>query len=153
MVNLKKADEGELDKINKLIFDSEMVSTDEKSNMKIFAEKYIIKESDILENKSYVLYEEQLMIGFFMVKDKGTTHELEYFYIKRDRLGKGYGKVMWSFVDGICIKNNIRSIHIVCGKNITPFYIKMGAEKIGEIYSKVNSRVKIDLLQYQVKQK
>lgn len=152
-LNFKKAGESELDKINTLIVESETASVGEERPMDVFIEKYTVKKSELLANNGYALYENDFMVGFFMVKNKSNTHELEYFYIEHSRLGKGYGKLLWAYVDEICTKGNIRKIKIVCGKNITPFYLKMGAEKIGESDSEVYRGVKIDLLEYQVKQK
>jgi len=149
-LNLKKADENELDEINLLIVESEILSTSGKTNKEAFLENYTIQKSDLLKSHSYVLYESDCMVGFFMITSTGSEHELEYFYIKHDRLGRGYGKVLWDYMNGICIKNKILELSIVCGKNITAFYTKMGAEKIGEVASKVNHGVKIDLLQYYV---
>lgn len=88
-----------------------------------------------------------------MIKSRSDLHELEYFYIEQGRLGKGYGKILWNYVEDVCTKSKIRKLNIVCGKKVTGFYVKMGAEKIGEVDSKVYRGVKIDLLQYQVKQK
>jgi len=152
-LNFKKADESELDKINTLIVESETASVGKERRMDAFTKKYTVKKSELLANNGYALYEDDFMVGFFMVKDKSNTHELEYFYIEHSRFGKGYGKILWAYVDEICTKGNIRKIRIVCGKNITPFYLKMGAEKICESVSEVYRGVKIDLLEYQVKQR
>lgn len=59
--------------------------------------------------------------------------------------------MLWDYVNDTGIKNGISKLSIVCGKNVTAFYTRMGIEKIGEIDSKVNPGVKIDLLQYHVK--
>lgn len=152
-LNLTKADESELENINALVIQSEIVNADDQSNMDAFIEQYAIKNAALSTGKSYVLYKDNFLIGFFMIKSRSDTHELEYFYIEHSHLGKGYGKTLWSCVEDICAKNGIRKLIIVCGKKVTGFYLKMGAEKIGEIDSKVYRGVKIDFLQYQVKYK
>ena len=146
-MKLKKADEIELDEINLLIVESEIVITNGAVNLDAFIEKYTIDKSCLLTNLSYVLYENDRMIGFFMLIGKGYEYELEYFYIEHSRLGKGLGKILWNYLNDICIENNIPNVSIVCGKYVTGFYLKMGAEKIGEIDSKINHEEKIELLQ------
>jgi len=150
-LNFKKADENELDEINLLIFESEILSANGKTDKDVFLEKYTIRKTNLLGNLSYALHAESCIVGFFMITSTSSKHELEYFYIKHNQLGKGYGKILWGYMSDICFINGIQKLSIVCGKNVTAFYAKMGAQKIGEVDSKVNRGVKIDLLQYSIK--
>ena len=151
VLKLKKAIDIELDEINTLIIESEMAITNGTIDRDAFIEKYAIEKSHLLTNLSYTLYENGRMVGFFMIISTGNDYELEYFYIEQRQLGKGLGKILWKYVNDICIENKISTMRIVCGKYVTGFYLKMGAEKIGELESKVNPGVKIDLLHYRIK--
>lgn len=151
VLKLKKANDIELDEINRLVVESEMATTSSKINRDIFIEKYTIEKPHLLTNLSYTLYENDRMVGFFMIISNGKKYELEYFYIEQGRIGKGLGKIMWKHVIDVCNENNISSMSIVCGKYVTGFYLKMGAKKIGELESKVYPGVKIDLLEHHVR--
>lgn len=149
-LNLKRADESEQEAINTLIIKSEMASMGNAGNPSAFVRQYSISQRALLTNDSYVLYEGQNLVGFFMLTRDGVEHELAYFYIEHTRLGKGYGKILWGFMEGVCVQNRIHKINFVCGKNVTGFYLKMGAKKIGETTSKAYVGVEIDCLQYEL---
>jgi GNAT superfamily N-acetyltransferase len=149
-LTLKQPRATELAQINALVFESELASVNGTMDEDAFRENYTITASTLLANLSYALYEDSFMAGFFMITCRENVYELKYFYIERNRLGKGYGKYLWGHVNQICVDHKIHELSIVCGKYITPFYEKMGAVKIGEVESLVNRGALVDLLRYWV---
>ena len=149
-LTLKQPGETELAQINALIFESEFASVNGAMDEDAFRKNYTLTAATLLANLSYALYEDSCMAGFFMITCRENVNELKYFYIERNRFGKGYGKYLWAPVNRVCVDHKIHELSIVCGKNITPFYEKMGAIKIGEVESLVNRGVLVDLLRYWV---
>lgn len=103
--------------------------------MEIFKGKYNITKEFLIHNKTFILKDNNKYIGFFSIsqlKDEGT---LEYFYIDKPYICKGYGKVMWDYMIKACELLGINKISWVTSPEAANFYIKMGATIAQEVES------------------
>ncbi|MEZ2364725.1 GNAT family N-acetyltransferase [Bacillus cereus] len=116
----------------------------------IFAckEDLTITEEYIKKNFVYVLENDNAKIGFFsfLRNDKA----LDFLYIHPDYKGKGYGKILWEYVIEKVNELGLKSFTIDSDPNAKGYYLKMGAQLIGETPSTVFKGRLLPLLKYDV---
>lgn len=105
--------------------------------MATFREVYRITETYIAEHTVFVAGEEGRVLGFYALVDGDDGVELEYMYLEPAQLGRGLGRLLWEHMTAHCRTHGIERIHLVCGPEPKPFYLKMGAVQTGEADSLV----------------
>ncbi|MGB9976838.1 N-acetyltransferase family protein [Thermovenabulum sp.] len=123
---------------------------DEKYMVK-FKEKYRLTEEYIKNFPVFVLEDKEKILGFFGLLFEKDEVNLEFFYIDTDYIGKGYGRMLWSHLADYCKEKGIKSFTFVTSPEAKGFYIKMGAEYLGEVESSVKKGRIIPRLIYYVK--
>ncbi len=144
----RRAQPGELAAINALIAESEQFVTG--CDIDEFLGRYAVNSEQLKSSQSYVLAASDQLAGFFMIVTAGGDAELEYFYVERSLIGQGFGRLMWRHVEEVCRDNAIPRLSIVCGQSVTPFYVRMGARRIGDKESLVYSGETVDVLRFDV---
>ena len=114
--------------------------------MKMFRESYRITEAFIARNPAFVAEKDGAPVGFYALE--GTS--LEYFYLEPAWIGKGLGRILWNHLAEQCRQQQLRAIQMVCSPEPKAFYLKMGAEEIGEADSRVTPGRKVSKLAYRL---
>ena len=78
----------------------------------------------------------------------GEEPALEYFYIARERIGRGYGTLLWKHLVEKCRELGIRELVIIAAPEAAGFYKRMGAVAAGELESRVLAGRKVVRLVY-----
>ena len=88
-------------------------------------------------NDGFVAERADVVVGFFgIVMEKNTAH-VEHFFIAREAIGNGVGKVMWrEFLHQAALRKATR-IEIEAEPHAEAFYHHMGAVTIGQCPSSV----------------
>ncbi len=145
---LRKADIKEIEYLSELVYNSEKSLDFDESYMSIFKDNYNINKEFVKNNPSYCMIKDDEVIGFFGLQKNESTYELEYFYIDSNYIGKGYGKVMFDLLLQQCKALNIKEFNLVTSPESLDFYTKLGAVKIGETRSIIDSNRIIPKLNY-----
>ncbi|KAB2443742.1 GNAT family N-acetyltransferase [Bacillus luti] len=111
-------------------------------------EDLTITEDYIKNNFVYVLENDNTKIGFFSFLHNEKV--LDLLYIHPRYKGKGYGKILWKYVIEKATEVGINSFTIDSDPNAKGYYLKMGAELIGETPSTVFKNRLLPLLKYNV---
>ena len=143
-MELAPANVVDIHKINRLVEESEEYSYGESFDVNMFRKHYKISESKLQSTKNYSAIENGETIGFVMIIYNDDQYELEYYYLCKSKIGMGYGKRLWDLLIAKCREENILKFNIFCSKNITPFYLKMGAKPVSELRSKLDLKRIID---------
>lgn len=111
-------------------------------------EDLTITEEYIKNNFVYVLVNDNAKIGFFsfLRNDKA----LDFLYIHPHYKGKGYGKILWEYAIEKANELGLKSFTIDSDPNAKGYYLKMGAQLIGETPSTVFKGRLLPLLKYDV---
>jgi len=120
--------------------------------MEIYKIIYSITPDNISDNPTYVIEDEEDIIGFYNVIQEGYLGYLEYFYIKPEYMRKGFGRIMWDNMVDVCENLGILEIELVTSSQAKDFYIKMGAVVVKEVESQIDNR-KIPKIRYKIKRK
>ena len=90
--------------------------------------------------------------GFYaLVPDGGEGElQLEHFWLEPARIGQGLGREMWLDATRTASNLGCRRIVIHSDPYAEPFYIRMGAERVGEIASASVAGRTLPLLSYDI---
>ena len=90
----------------------------------------------------HILEDAGNLIGFFSLIEAKGKWELDFAFLDPPYIGHGYGRALWQAVVGEAQRLGLRSFAIVADPHAEGFYLRMGAERIGEIASaSVKNRV------------
>ncbi|MBU3143801.1 GNAT family N-acetyltransferase [Clostridium sp. CF012] len=107
---------------------------------------YEVTEEFIRKNPTFIIYENDKIVGFYTILIKPEGNSIEYFYIEPQCIGKGYGKKMWDHLANYCKAHSIKDFTLVTSPQAKEFYEKMGAIQIGEVESTLKKGRKIPKL-------
>ena len=105
-----------------------------------FDRAFNITEAFIRENPVYAAWDGARPMGFWGLKEGGGGWELEYFYIAKPLLSRGYGAQLWGNMAAWCKTHGIADIHFVTSPQAVGFYEKMGAVQDGISGSAIDGR-------------
>ena len=132
---IRPAEGSEAKKLTDLAIQSEAYWDYDSVYMEKFAEIYKITEDFLSRNPTFVLIDNDLIIGFYSVLVNKEENSLEYFYINPRFIGKGYGKVLFEHLKEYCGEKGLKEVFLVTSPQAKDFYVKMGASYIGDIES------------------
>jgi len=118
----------------------------DSSFMDKFKEIYLITEEFILNNPTYILKDNEIIIGFYGLLLNDDEFSLEYLFIEPMYIGKGYGKILWNHALAECKKLGIREFTIITSPDARGFYLKLGAtidKQVDSLISKGNKTPKL----------
>lgn len=147
---LRKADINDVDCLSELIYNSENSLNFDENYMSIFKDKYNVNKQFIENSYSFCMVQDEEILGFLGLQENKATFELEFFYIKSDYIGKGYGKIMFRLLIEECKALNIKEFNLVTSPESMNFYAKLGAVKIGEVKSLIDCNRIIPKLKFVV---
>jgi GNAT superfamily N-acetyltransferase len=102
-----------------------------------FKKIYLITEEFILHNPTYILKDDETIIGFYGLMLNEDEFSLEYLFIEPMYIGKGYGKMLWNHALEECKKLGISEFTIITSPDARGFYLGLGAT----IYTEVDSLI------------
>lgn len=135
MVKVRQAKLDEAESLTNLSTRAEAYWGFDDEYMARFKVLYKITKEFINDNLTYVMHDEDKIIGFYSIMQKGKEASLEYFFIEPEFIGKGYGRQLWKHMCNRCLKLDIKKIEIVTSPEAKEFYIKMGAIEVGIVES------------------
>ncbi len=83
----------------------------------------------------HVLEDGENIIGFFSLIQANGKWELDFFFLHPQYIGKGFGRPLWEAVMEQARSIGIDSFAIVADPHAEGFYLRMKAERIGEVAS------------------
>ena len=85
--------------------------------------------SDMVTN---VLEEDGRIVGFYVLRDRDESMELSRFMVEPDRIGMGFGRLLWDHAVKKAGELGVQIITIDSDPNAETFYQRMGAVTVGE---------------------
>ncbi len=147
-ISIRRAETWEADILTGIAFRSEAYWGYDAAYMENFRSVYRVTEEFIRSNSTFVMEEDGSIIGFYGIRTGDEETSLEYFYIEPERIGKGYGRLLWNHMAGNCKEQGMDRIVLVTSPQAKGFYTRMGAVPSGEVESLVAKGRKIPRLVY-----
>jgi N-acetylglutamate synthase-like GNAT family acetyltransferase len=135
MLNIRSAKMDESETLTNIATRSESYWGYDSDYMGKFRLIYKVTEEFISKNPTFIIEEDDNIIGFYGVLTENDVTSLEYFFIEPEYIGQGYGKLLWSHLVKGCKIIGIEEFSIVTSPQAQEFYVKMGAITCGEVES------------------
>lgn len=135
MLSIRPAKTNESETLSNIAARSESYWGYDSDYMEKFKAIYKVTEEFISKNTTFIIEEDNNIIGFYGVLMENDMDSLEYFFIEPEYIGQGYGKLLWNHLVKHCKIIGIKEFNIVTSPQAQEFYIKMGAVTCGEIES------------------
>jgi len=140
--------ESDLSSVKKLAIESEAYWGFSEAHMIAFKEKYGVSLELIYSSIGYVLVMDERIIGFYMIVDHSEYMELELCYVRKDEIGKGYGRMIWDHMGKICRANGIERVVLICSDVVKGYYESMGARIIEKKESIIDKGIIVNKMEY-----
>lgn len=150
MLNIRSAKIDESETLTNIAARSESYWGYDSDYMDKFNLIYKVTKEFISKNPTFIIEEEDTIIGFYGVLIENDMTSLEYFFIEPEYIGQGYGKLLWNHLVEICKSIGIKEFMIVTSPQAQEFYVKMGAITCGEVESLLKKERIIPQLIYTV---
>lgn len=92
---------------------------------------YEISNEQIESDLMYVAEHQGQLMGFFSLTDLRNNPELDLMFVSDEAQGKGVGRLLFDHLRTVARENGVAGIHIVAHPPAEPFYLHMGASRIG----------------------
>ena len=146
MINIRNAEVTEHEILSEIAFKAEAYLGYDDDYMNKFKAIYKVSEKFIRENLTVVMEDDRKIVGFYGLINSETETSLEYFFIEPDYIGRGFGRILWSYLEKDCKEHCINKLSIVTSPQSKNFYVKMGAVICGEVESLLRRGRKIPQL-------
>lgn len=107
----------------------------------------------IRSNEVYLAEQDRETVGFYALIMQGEQAELEHMWVRPERIGTGLGRELWEHARRRAVMLGARILNITADPNAEGFYLKMGAQKVGQVSAPVDGearllpRLKVNLAQ------
>lgn len=136
MVNIRRAAVQDVRVLSDIAYHSEAYWGYDPEYMENFRSLYRVTEKFIRHNRTYVLENQNRILGFYGLAAGGPVNSLEYFFIEPQNIGRGYGKLLWEhLLEFTCQSAGIKEFEIVTSPQAQAFYTRLGAVCLGEVES------------------
>lgn len=139
------------DELTELLYDSRSVWDYPKDYAEASKPLLRLTPSFIAENPVFHMLESNRPIAFYSFSRAEFGMELNNFWVAKDCIHKGIGKILWLHAIEEAIANGWRKFFILPDPGAEGFYIKMGAVRTGEVLpSRLPSGPRFQKLIYQL---
>ncbi|MBO1264927.1 GNAT family N-acetyltransferase [Proteiniclasticum sp. SCR006] len=118
--------------------------------MEKFKQIYLITEEFIADHPTYMLKDNETIIGFYGILQGDRENSLEYLFIEPAYIGKGYGRILWNHALSECRKLGINEFTIITSPDARGFYFRLGATIFTEVDSQIADGKKTPKLIYRL---
>jgi len=109
-----------------------------------------VTSADIANDHVYVLENnDQRVIGFYSLKTLDGKLHLDALFIEPKAIGSGYGRVLFNHAVSLACELGFTEFTLEADPNAEVFYLKMGAQRVGERESRIKGRYLPQML-YQI---
>lgn len=150
MVGLRPARRGESAALSDLTFRSKAYWGYDETFMETCREELRVTEEAIAAGAVAVLEAEGRPVGVYAIALHGDDAELILFFVEPDAIGDGYGRRLWEGAVEACRDGGATVLRIESDPGAEGFYLRMGAERVGEAPSDSIPGRTLPLLRYEL---
>ncbi|WP_446902643.1 GNAT family N-acetyltransferase [Burkholderia sp. YIM B11467] len=126
------------DQLTKLAFLSKAHWGYPKEWLELWEADLTVRPEMIEDSIAFVAETEERIIGFWVRASMDSDEPTRgWLFVHPDHMGQGVARALWSELRKEAAARGIRSFVIEADPNAVPFYLALGAEKIGEKESTV----------------
>jgi hypothetical protein len=149
-VIIKQADSQDIAHINEMMLHSFSYWSYTQEELHKIMDLLHIDEEYLTKHGIYLAhYDKKDFFGFFsFIKNSDQENQLDYFLIRKDLIGFGYGQKMWEVCCDKAKSCRMKDFIIISNPYAEGFYQKMGAKKIGSRPSTIRLGASLPVLKF-----
>lgn len=95
-------------------------------------EELTLTPEDVERDLVFVGILDERIVGFYSVEGEPPRGELSHLYVDPAQIGTGSGTRLWRHALAVACRDGFKDLVIEADPYVEAFYLKMGAERIGE---------------------
>lgn len=144
---IRKARPQEGQMLTQLAFRSKAYWGYDTKLLEVWRDELTVSEEMIRDFISYVAQSGDRVVGFWCREPK-EEHSAGFLFIEPDWIGKGVGRLLWEAVMADAKQRGLRYLTWEADPNAEPFYLRMGAYRIGLKASDVVEGRKLPVMRF-----
>ncbi|MEQ7052870.1 GNAT family N-acetyltransferase [Paenibacillaceae sp. P-4] len=140
MVYIRQAAVQDVHILSELAYASKAYWGYDKAFMEACREDLTITEAHLTAAQLFVAEENRQIQGFIALEQDPSQRDrglVTYLFIHPNAIGRGYGQALWNRMVDAARELGIRAVLVHSDPHAEPFYVRMGARRIGEVASTV----------------
>lgn len=89
-------------------------------------------------------------LGFYGLDEEPPQADLRYLFVAPEAIGQGVGRRLWDHAIETARRAGYARMQVESDPNAEPFYLRMGARRIGEVASSVRPGRMLPLLRFEL---
>ena len=134
-MNIRPANESESQLLSELALRSKGLWGYSREFLETCRAELTITEEYIRASEVFVLETSGTVIGFYSIFGQVQSASLDFLYVYPEYVGKGYGKALWRHAVHHAKLLGFNHFSIDGDPHAQAFYLRMGAERVGEVPS------------------
>lgn len=148
-VIIREAEPEEASLLSTIAYDAKSFWNYPEELLKLWENDLTVTSDFIAANVVRCAITESTVIGFYALSDSDSYFELEHFWISPKHIGKGIGSELFEDATTYIANRGGGVLKILTDPNAEEFYLKKGAQRIGQLPSKPAGRM-LPLLQLNI---
>jgi GNAT superfamily N-acetyltransferase len=103
---------------------------------------------DILASHVFVAEHDAVPYGFYRLKHREAIAWLEDLFLDPPAIGRGIGRQLWQHAMALAVQLGCEAVELESDPFAEPFYVKMGARRIGQRESTIQAGRMLPLMRY-----
>lgn len=153
-MHIRKATNEDVRELSELAYASKAYWGYDEAFMEACREDLTITEEQLASAHFFVIEEAGQIQGFIGLEQDALQRNkglVIYLFIHPKAIGHGYGQALWNHMIAVAQKLGLHTLLVHSDPNAEPFYMRMGARRIGEIASTVFPGRQLPLLEMRLK--
>lgn len=112
--------------------------------IELWREELTITPELIAEHPVYLAEEEGEVLGCFALLAAGDAKwTLEHFWVRPSAMGRGVGRALFERARALAAQAGAAVLEIDADPNAEPFYLRMGARRVGEVRTEIEGQPRV----------
>ncbi|HWM91540.1 MAG TPA: GNAT family N-acetyltransferase [Thermoanaerobaculia bacterium] len=111
--------------------------------IEIWRDDLTISPAFIAANEVYLAEDGSEVLGCYGLAAGTPNWTLEHFWVRPSAMGKGVGRLLFEHAREIASDAGAHGLEIDADPNAEPFYLRMGALRVGEVQSQVEGQSRV----------
>ena len=109
--------------------------------MELWQHDLTVTPAFITAHPVYYAVEDATVVGFYALSAEGSVSELEHMWIDPPHMRRGVGAQLFRHAVGNSVAAGATVLRIVSDPHAEGFYLRMGAQRVGEVASRPSGRM------------
>lgn len=142
-MKIRRAQESDSDELTRIAHESKRHWGYPERWIELWREDLTISPAFIAANEVYLAEDGTEALGCYGLVAGAPDWTLEHFWVRPAAMGRGVGRQLFEHARKIASNGGAQGLEIDADPNAEPFYLRMGALRVGEIQTQVDGQPRV----------